>query len=109
MSFGRMNTFVDVIDRTPVKDSEGFTTNNDNIVASVRAYREERHGSRKWANMAAFTTADALFKFRQIPGLEIKSGMVLVCDTGRYNIVSVEKVKGMYIEAMAKKVEPVKG
>ena len=48
MSLGKMNNFVDIIDRTPIKDSEGFTTKTDNIVASVRAYKEERHGSRKW-------------------------------------------------------------
>lgn len=108
MSFGKMNTLVDIIDTTSAKDSEGFVIQTDNIIASVRAYREERHGSKKWANMAAFTTANALFKFRRLPGIEIKSGMVLVCDTGRYNIVSVEKLKGMYIEAMAEKMDPSK-
>lgn len=101
-----MNTFVDIIDKTTVKDSDGFATETDKIVASVRAYREERHGSKKWANMAAFTTANAIFKFRNIPGIYIKSGMVIVCDTGRYNIVSVEKLKCMYLEVMAEKVEP---
>jgi hypothetical protein len=109
MSLGKMNNFVDIIDRTPIKDSEGFTTKTDNIVASVRAYKEERHGSRKWANLAAFTKADSIFKFRVIPGIEVKPGMVLVCDDKRYTIVSVEKVREMYIEALAQKVDPSKG
>lgn len=109
MSFGKMNTFVDVIDRTPIKDSEGFTTQTDHIVASIKAFREERHGSRKWANLAAFTTANAIFTFRRISGIDIESGMVLVCDTGRYTIVSVEKIKGMYVEVLAEKAEPSKG
>lgn len=109
MSFGKMNTFIDIIDRTSVKDSEGFIIQTDNILASIRAYREERHGSKKWANLAAFTSANALFKLRKIPGLEILPGMVIVCDTGRYTIVSVESLRGMYIEVAAEKVETSKG
>ncbi len=105
MSFGRMNTFVDIIKTTPIKDSEGFASHNDNILVSIRAYREERHGSKKWANMAAFTTANALFRFRRIPGIEVERGMVLACDTSRYNIVSVENLNNMYVEVLAEKIE----
>ena len=108
MSFGKMNTFIDIVETTPTKDDEGFVTKGDHVIASVRAYREERHGSRKWANLAAFTEADALFQFRVIPGLEIKTGMILICDTGRFTIVSVEKVRGLYIETLAQKVEATK-
>ena len=109
MSFGKMNSFVDIIDKATTKDSEGFVSQTDNIIASVRAYKEERHGSRKWANMAAFTQANALFKFRKVPGLKIESGMILVCDTVRYTAISVEDLKGLYIEVAAKKTEPSKG
>ena len=108
MSFGKMNTFIDIIDRVTEKDSEGFTSVTDKAVASTRAYREERHGSKKWANMAAFTSANALFTFRRIPGIEITPGMVIDCDTGRYNIISIEHVRGMYIEVAAEKMEPSK-
>jgi len=38
MGFGKMNTFIDVIERVTIKDSEGFSTEIDNIVASIRAY-----------------------------------------------------------------------
>ena len=107
MSFGKMNTFVDIISTKPVKDSEGFAEKGDVILASVRAYKEERHGSEKWANRAAFSQASALFRFRKIPNLEITTDLVLVCSDGRYNIVSLEDVKGhgMYIEALAEKVK----
>ena len=106
MSFGKLNSFVDVISIEPVKDSEGFATISDNILASVRAYKEERHGNEQWANRAAFSTATALFRFRKIPGIEITTALVVVCDNGRYNIVSVENVKerGMYIEVLAERV-----
>ena len=103
MSFGKMRTFVDIISTKPVKDSEGFAEKGDVILASVRAYKEDRHGSEKWANRAAFSQASALFRFRKIPNLEVTTDLVLVCSDGRYNIISVEDVKGrgMYIEVLA--------
>ena len=111
MSFGKMNTFIDIISTAPVKDSEGFASRGDQLLASVRAYREERHGSESWANRAAFSKASALFRFRKIPGLAITSSLVLVCEDGRYNIKSVEDVKGrgMYVEALAEKEAEASG
>ncbi len=106
MSFGKMNTFIDIIETRKVKDSEGFTSTEDAVLASVRAYREGRHGSERWANLAAFSEATDLFRFRRIPGLTVTTEMVLVCDDGRFQITSVEDVKGrgMYVEVLAKKV-----
>jgi len=111
MSFGKMNTFVDIISTKPVKDSEGFAEKGDVILASVRAYKEDRHGSEKWANRAAFSQASALFRFRKIPNLEITTDLVLVCNDGRYNIISAEDVKGrgMYIEVLAEKEAKASG
>jgi len=106
VSFGKMNAFIDIISTQPIKDSEGFATTSDNILASVRAYKEERHGNEQWANRAAFSTATALFRFRKIPGIVITTAIVLVCDDGRYNITSVEDVsgRGMYVEVLAERV-----
>jgi len=111
MSFGKMNTFVDIISPKPVKDCEGFAEKGDIILASIRAYKEDRHGSEKWANRAAFSQASALFRFRRIPNLEITTDLILVCSDGRYNIISVEDVKGrgMYIEALAEKEAKASG
>ena len=77
MSFGKMNTFVDIVTVTKKKDSEGFAVDAEEILASVRAYREGRHGSEKWANRAAFTDATTLFRFRSIPGITITTAMVI--------------------------------
>jgi len=106
MSYGKMNEFIDIISTEPVKDAEGFVTTGDNILASVRAYKEEQHGNEKWANRAAFSTATALFRFRKIPSVKITNSLVITCSDGRYNIVSVEDVKGrgMYIEVLAERV-----
>ena len=108
MSFGKMNTLVDIIQTAPAKDAEGFVSNRDTILATIRAYREEKHGNESWANRAAFSTASALFRFRKHPALTVTTDMTLVCDTGRYRILSLEDVRGrgLYIEVMAEKLEP---
>ena len=105
MSFGKMNRFIDIVVMRKTKDPEGFATTAYDVVASVRAYREGRHGSQRWANLAAFSEATDLFRFRCIPGLTITTDHVLVCDGGRYDITSVEDVKGrgMYVEVLAKR------
>ena len=108
MSFGKMNTFIDIVERINIKDAEGFRTEVDNIVASVRAYREGRHGNEKWANRASFTEATDLFRFRCIPGITITASMVIIHSDKRFDITSVEDVKGrgMYLEVLAKEVVP---
>jgi len=106
MSYGKMNAFIDIIEKVTTKDPEGFRTEVDNIVASVRAYREGRHGNEKWANRAAFSEATDLFRFRRIPVLTITTAMVIVSKDSRFEITSIEDVKGrgMYIEVLAKEV-----
>ncbi len=108
MSFGKMNTFIDIVEKVTAKDAEGFRTEVDNIVASVRAYREGRHGNEKWANRATFSDATDLFRFRRIPNVTVTTAMVVVNKEGRFEITSVEDVKGrgMYIEVLAKEVKP---
>ena len=108
MSFGKMNGFADIVITRKVKDSEGFTTTVDEVLASVRVYREGRHGSEKWANRATFTDATDLFRFRVIPGILVDTSMVITCAGGRFEITSVENVKGrgMYVEVLAKEVKP---
>ena len=111
MSFGKMNGFADIVETRQVKDSEGFTHSENEVLASVRVYREGRHDSQRWANLAAFSEATDLFRFRCIPGLTITTEHFLICDGERFNITSVENVKGrgMYIEVLAKRSEPTIG
>lgn len=111
MSYGKMNTFIELIATTIGKDDEGFSTGSDVVLASVRAYREGRHGSQKWANRAAFSEATDLFRFRVIPGVKVTTQQVIVCDGGRFDITSVEDVsgKGMYVEVLAKQVVSASG
>lgn len=108
MSFGKMNTQIQITQKRVALDDEGFQTEFDVVVATVRAYREGRHGSEKWANRAAFSEATDLFRFRTIPDLNITTDMRILCDNSVFEITSVEDVKGrgMYIEALAKEVQP---
>ena len=108
MSFGKMNVNISIAEETIVKDAEGFATKTDNILVSVHAYREGRHGSQKWVNRAAFSEATDLFRFRVIPGLTVTTAHVILCGDDRFEITSVEDVKGrgMYLEVLAKKVTP---
>ena len=103
-----MNTFISIVEKQFTQDDEGFKTETDVTVAEVRAYREGRHGSEKWANMASFSTATDLFRFRVIPGVSVTTDMAILCDGDRFDITSVEDVKGrgMYLEVMAKVVKP---
>ena len=108
MSFGRMNTLISIAREVVTKDAEGFTTKTDQVLVSLNAYREGRHGSQKWVNRAAFSDATDLFRFRTIPGLTVTTEHVILCDDERYEITSVEDVKGrgMYLEVLAKEVKP---
>lgn len=108
MSFGKMNTQIQITQKRVTLDGEGFQMESDVIVAEVRAYREGRHSSEKWANRAAFSEATDLFRFRAIPGVKISTDMRLLCGDSVFEITSVEDVKGrgMYIEVLAKEVQP---
>lgn len=108
MSFGKMNSFIDIISTENVIDEEGFSEKKETILASVRAYKEKRHGNKMWANMAAFSEATSLFRFRKIPGIDVTTKLLILHDGIRYSIISVDNIKerGMYTEVMAKKVDP---
>lgn len=106
-----MNSFADIKAMQTTADSEGFTARTDTLLASVRCYREGRHGSERWANLAAFSEATDLFRFRVIPGVTVTTDHYIICENERYDIISVENVKGrgMYLEVLAKKVVPSHG
>ena len=108
MSFGKMNTFLDILEKKITTDAEGFKSEQEVVLASIRAYREGRHGSEKWANRAAFTDATDLFRFRVIPGITVTTNLRILCDGHIFEITSVENVKGrgMYLEVLAREVKP---
>ena len=106
MSFGKMANFIEILTVVPSKDSEGFSIPGDTVLANVRAYKEDKNSTEKWRNNAVFAEASALFRFRAIPGMTVDTAMIILCGGVRYNILSVEDVRGrgMYIEVLAKAV-----
>jgi head-tail adaptor len=110
MSFGKMTAFIDIIQTEQSKDADGFVTSADTVLASVRAYREDRHGNELWANRAAWSAATSLFRFRKIPGVEIRPSLFITCSGERFRVLSAEDVRGrgMYIEVLAERLEPSK-
>ncbi len=103
MSFGKMNSFIEIISAEPVNDADGFVNHEDTVIASVRAYFEQKNSTEKWRNMAQSDEVNALFRLRAIPGFELNTRHIIVCEGKRYNIYSVENVKsrGMYLEVLA--------
>ena len=103
----RFDRFIEVIKVTHTKDNDAFSIDQEEIIASVRANREGRHGSLKWANRASFSEATEQYIFRKVPDIEIKTDMIIVDGNDRFVITSVEDVKGrgMYIEVLCKEVK----
>lgn len=102
-----MNTVISLISISPVKDSEGFASQAEQILATVHAYKEDKNSTEKWINLAAFSEATAMFRFRRIPDITVTPTLYIACGSDRYQILSAEDVRGrgMYIEVFAKKLE----
>ncbi len=109
MSFGKMNQTITLLTPYVITDDEGFTSKELRAVATVRAYREGRHGSSAWANRAAFTRATDLFRIRTLPGIDVTEAMLIeTADGERFEINSVEDIRGRgrYLEILATAVAP---
>ena len=104
MSYGKMTVPIILYRIHYTKDKDGFTTAQEEPVASVRAYFEPRNTTEKWTNRVVLKEASALFRFRHVPNLRIDTSMVIGCLGERYNIVSVENVrqKNMYYEVIGR-------
>lgn len=105
MGLGLMNKHAKLCEKASVTDSEGFSSQRVAVLASIRVFVEGRHGSERWANLAAFSEATELFRFRKIPNVKVTTKQYIIFEDEEYDILSVEDVKGrgMYIEVRAKK------
>lgn len=105
MGLGLMNKHAKLCEKTSVIDSEGFSSQRVAVLADIRVFAEGRHGSERWANLAAFSEATELFRFRKIPNIKVTTKQYIIFKDEEYDILSVEDVKGMnmYIEVLAKK------
>ena len=106
MGLGLMNKKAQLCILTNTIDSEGFSDSTVEVLAEIRVFVEGRHGSERWANLAAFSEATELFRFRKLPNITVTTKHYILYEGERYDILSVDDVKGrnMYIEVLAKKV-----
>lgn len=111
MGLGLMNKKAELCVLQETIDSEGFSGRTVQVLANLRVFVEGRHGSERWANLAAFSEATELFRFRTIPDLVITTSQYILFEGNRYDILSVENIKGrgMYVEILAKRVEASNG
>ena len=103
----KTNTTIDIISTAPTKDSEGFVTQGDTVLASVRAFKEIKSATEKSANMTTFSTETVSYKFRRIPNVNVSTSHIISEADNRYNILSVDTLssRGMYITVIAEKAE----
>jgi len=108
MSFGKMTGFISIVKTSMERDKDNIMRPVNEILANVRAYQEFRHGTERWSNLAAFSTANCLFRFRKIPGLTVTPDMSIVSGGVRYRVISAEDVRGrgMFIEVLASDTDP---
>ena len=108
MGLGLMNKKAKICILARNIDSMGFSFETEAVLAEVKVFVEGRHGSERWANFAAFSEATELYRIRKIPGLTITTEMIVIEGNERFEISSVEDVKGrgMYIELLCKEVKP---
>lgn len=106
MGLGKLKCPIDIICKTVTKDDDGFGKVEENTIATVRAYREDRYASEKWTNLATFSEANALFRFRKLSGKDLSTDMVISTGDERFDIISVRDIRnrGMFTEVLAKKV-----
>ena len=104
-----MRHFIEIISAEPDKDSMGFAKQGETVLIKVRAQKETRTGNESRRNNATFSTVGTTFRFRTIPGVTVTPAMFITCEGERFNIISVNNVRGMYLDCVCEKVEPSKG
>ena len=105
MSISELNAPIEIYEISYGKDSDGFPVKEEKLVAKVHAKREVKNSTEKWQNKAILQDATCIFKLRYIPSLTLDTSMEIVCLNERYNILSLENVRGrnMYYEIIARK------
>jgi hypothetical protein len=108
MGLGKMRTPINIVSVETVKDSAGFASYADNVIASLKAVKEYIKGAEKELNDSVFSGSNVIFKFRRINGVEVTPAHIITYGAERYRILSVKEINRMYIEAETEKVSPSK-
>jgi len=106
-----MNDFIDIIERRGTTDDEAFSSDQDIVLASVRAEKSYTGMNEASKDDATFATQTAVFRFRCIPGLRVEPSQFIIDVAGRYNTTAVDDVSGhgMYLVVTAQLVTASEG
>ena len=106
-----MNDFIEIIQRRCTTDEEAFSSDQDVVLASVRAEKSYTGMNESSKDDATFATQTAVFRFRCIPGLRVEPSLFITDAAGRYNITAVDEVsgRGMYLVVTAQRVAASEG
>lgn len=100
MSFGKMRDKIIIYSVDANRDSDGYASELDTVVATIRAYREDKSNTLKWTNSAVMEGIDAMFTFRKIPGVTVKPKMIISNRGDKFLVTSAELLRG-YVKVMA--------
>lgn len=106
MGLGLMNKKAYIEECVNNVDEFGFNSLSFEVLKEIKVYVEERHGSLFWANLAKFSEATFLFRFRYFSSIKLIPNLYILYNEERYLILSIENIKSrnMYFEVLAKKV-----
>ena len=106
-----MNDFIEIIERRGTTDDEAFSSDQDIVLASVRAEKSYTGMNESSKDAATFATQTAVFRFRCIPRLRVEPSLFITDAAGRYNITAVDDVSGhgMYLVVTAQLVTASEG
>ena len=106
-----MNDFIEIIERRGTTDDEAFSSDQDIVLASIRAEKSYTGMNEASKDDATFVTQTAVFRFRCIPGLRVEPSQFITDAAGRYNITAVDDVsgRGMYLVVTAQLVTASEG
>ncbi len=99
-----LSTPVRIVEPLYGKDPDGFQTVSERTIAEILCRMEVKNATERWSNRADLREASSIFTFRSIPGMTITTRMVLMHGDDRYDILSVEDIRGrgMYTQIVAK-------
>ena len=107
----QMSDFIDIIERRGTTDDEAFSSDQDIVLASVRAEKSYTGMNESSKDDATFATQTAVFRFRCIPGFRVEPSQFITDAAGRYNITAVDEISGhgMYLVVTAQLVTASEG
>jgi head-tail adaptor len=108
MALGKMRNFMELVLPKVTTDAEGFGETEYEVIARIRAAKEDRRDWRtneETISGATFSTERTKIQFRRISGVTVTTGHALIYNGEHYRIVAVDNDsgRGLYVFVLAEK------